>query len=352
MPAYTEAEVTTHFGSFRIEGGESSMRVKDVFSKCVGFVGEVAHRDSAGVSGDLFATGFFVSVPSPSSPALRSTYFVTAKHVAKDLHEREAYFLVNKLGGGTTTMEPDLGRWWTHPTDPTADVAVTQVSWNPTVDVRTIADRHLANDEDFRAGTICVGDEVFITGLFTEVEGNKRLMSIVRHGNIAMLPDEQIQTELGFADVFLVEARSIGGISGSPVFARPTLQIPVDWKDGKKVNLQGVAEDVKLLGLMHGHWAIREAEINNPKIDHDRKRGVNLGIGIVVPAAKILETINQSEVVELRKKLAEMDGRNRVPGMDSARSRPIIAQSSSITRDQFETALKKASRKITPKHQK
>jgi hypothetical protein len=34
-------------------------------------------------------------------------------------------------------------------------------------------------------------------------------MPLVRHENAAVVPDEQIQTELGFSDVYLVEGRSI-----------------------------------------------------------------------------------------------------------------------------------------------
>ena len=46
-----------------------------------------------------------------------------------------------------------------------------------------------------------VGDEVFVTGLFTLAPGQQRNMPIVRTGNVAMIPTEKIQTELGFSDV-------------------------------------------------------------------------------------------------------------------------------------------------------
>jgi hypothetical protein len=91
-------------------------------------------------------------------------------------------------------------------------------------------------------------------------------MPIVRHGNIAMLPEEQIQTEMGYADVHLIEARSIGGLSGSPVFVRTS--------EAEKDSHRGI----QLLGVMHGHWEIKESELNKPTLVHDR-RGVNLGIG-------------------------------------------------------------------------
>jgi hypothetical protein len=169
-------------------------------------------------------------------------------------------------------------------------------------------------DWDVRNRRVAIGDEVFITGLFTEAQGQSRNMPIIRHGNIAMFPEEQIQTELGYADVYLVEARSIGGISGSPAFVRPTITAPVKMADGSTRLFMGVDRDSKLLGLMQGHWDIKESEINKAPIMHDHKRGVNLGIGIVVPAVKILETINQPALVKSRE-LSEEDLARIVPGL-------------------------------------
>jgi hypothetical protein len=56
------------------------------------------------------------------------------------------------------------------------------------------------------------------------------------------------------------------------------------------------------MGLMHGHWDIKEADINKPSAMPDAKRGVNYGIGVVVPAYKILEVINHPKLVALREK--------------------------------------------------
>lgn len=54
-----------------------------------------------------------------------------------------------------------------------------------------------------------------------------------------MIPSELIHTDkLGDIEVYLIEARSIGGVSGSPVFVRESFP-----RAGKHY----------LLGLMHGH---------------------------------------------------------------------------------------------------
>ncbi len=37
-------------------------------------------------------------------------------------------------------------------------------------------------------------------------------------GNIAMMPDEPVRTSIGMMESYLIEVRSIGGLSGAPRF--------------------------------------------------------------------------------------------------------------------------------------
>jgi len=281
------------------------MRVPDDVLKCVGFIGEMQHQDSSGVSGELRATGFFVAIPceSPELKDMRTCYFVTAKHVAAELAGREAYFLVNAKGGGVVGITGVVGEhWFLHPSDSSADVAAIQIVMDSQADMNAIALEHFGLPERLERLHIGIGDETIISGLFTAVPGTTRNIPIVRHGNIAMMPGEQIQTDSGFADVILVEARSIGGLSGSPVFVRHTLGVKVQREgDGGDDLLFANGPGITLLGLMHGHWDIRESEMNKASIIQDRQHGVNLGIGIVVPAIKIYETLYAPNLIAMRK---------------------------------------------------
>jgi hypothetical protein len=325
------------------------VRIPDAVLKCVGFIGEVTSKDGSEVYGDLHATGFFVSIPSelPGDIFDRYAFFVTAKHVASDLEDRDIYFLVNKKSGGIMRLTANGRPWFFHPTDDSADVAIISVDVDPQADIMGImvedfvtAD-DLANSQGPSSQRVGVGDEVFATGLFTAAPGSSRILPIVRHGDLAMIPSEQIETELGYADVYLVEARSIGGLSGSPVWVRTHIQLVV--KHEGKLKPANIVGPGKFLGLMHGHWDIKESDINKALIVHDRKRGVNLGIGIVVPASKIRETIYQPLLVALRKEMEEMLAKQSVPGTDSVKGKdkePLV-----FTKDDFETALKKVSRK-------
>ena len=352
LPVQDQSErVTVRHGRFRVERGyDPSVRVPDFMLKCVGFVGEVTHRDSSGrPQGDLHATGFFVSVDTydPEFLLAPAVYFITAKHVVDDLAGRKIYFLVNNQSGGTITIENALAdQWWFHPNDKSADVAVVQVWPQPTADIITVAIQQLATEQLIEKMDIGIGDAVYSTGLFTPAPGTARNVPIVRVGNIAMMPGEQIQTELGFADVYLVEARSLGGVSGAPVFVRPTIDFKVTDVRGKQRNAFAAGLGFMLIGLMHGHWDIRESEMNKAFFDHDRKRGVNMGIAMVVPANKILETIYQPELLTMRKEAEKKDMRRMVPGMDSAKLHK--QESPTFTKDNFETALKKATRKVAP----
>ncbi|MBI3475345.1 MAG: hypothetical protein HY010_06410 [Acidobacteria bacterium] len=326
------------------------MRVPDYVLKCVGFVGEEGHRDASKVYGDLHGTGFFVSVASRDDRFIH-VYFVTAKHIAEELKNVPVYFLVNHVIRGTKVLSGIGDRWWLHPTDSTADLAVTPVNMDSEADFMSINVRDFVTPETTRTGDVWVGDEVFVTGLFTPSPGAKKNMPLVRNGNLAMIPNDQIQTNLGYADVYLIESRSIGGLSGSPAFVRPTIRTHVRENEyGKDVEMLGGSASFKLLGLMHGHWEIEESEINNPQITHVEQRGVNLGIGIVVPAIKIIETLNRPELEKMRNEKDNILMKKNVPGMDSAKK--AEEERPQFTKEEFESALKKASRKtdITPKH--
>ncbi len=299
------------------------MRVPDDVLKCVGFIGEMEHQDASGVGGELRATGFFVAIPceSPELGEMRCCYFVTAKHVAMELEGRQAFFLVNAKGGGVVGVAGVIGEhWFLHPSDPTADVAVIQILMDDQADINAIALENFGLPERLERLHIGIGDETIISGLFTAVPGTTRNIPIVRHGNIAMMPEEQIQTDLGFADVFLVEARSIGGLSGSPVFVRHTHGVMVRReRDGGDDLLFANGPGITLLGLMHGHWDIKESEMNKASIIHDRQHGVNMGIGIVVPAIKIYETLYAPNLIAMRKEQEKKFLGRNIPGTDLAK---------------------------------
>src|SRR5437870_900956 len=167
-------------------------------------------------------TGFFVGIPSQVRPLFSYFYFVTAKHVVASLDHSELGIVVNSRDAGAC-LRPLPKHWYYHPTDPSADVAVVPFPMTMEWDTLSVPTSQFLLPELMQRKQIGIGDEVFFPGLFTLAHGTKRNMPILRHGTIAMLPEEQIQTSSGYMDAYLIEARSIGGISGSPVFVRNTI---------------------------------------------------------------------------------------------------------------------------------
>lgn len=273
------------------------MRVPDIVLRSVGFVGEIAGEGLARESVDHVGTGFVVSIPNATHPYLRTFCFVTAKHVLDDVTPGASLGVsVNKKEGGRRLLQLE-GGWQRHP-DATVDLAAAYIS-DPPPEIAAFGVEDFFNPED-KGNQIGVGDEVFFPGLFLPAPGTHSNTPIVRHGNLAMLPSEQIQTRYGYSDVYLVEARSIGGISGSPAWVRETLEVRAKRDDGRDV-LARCPGEMKLLGVMQTHWDVDD--INRYDFQRD-PRGVNLGIAIVVPATKVLEVINLPEMLP-RREVAE-----------------------------------------------
>lgn len=303
-------------GHARLPRCDSNVRVPDNALRGVGFVSEVVHSGPDGDELDHFATGFFVSVPSSSVTGMMFLYFVTARHISRGFEGRDIRLVVNKKDGGIKQLKTIGDTFWGHPSDVAADVAVAPIYGEPDADIVYTSISNFVTQEQLADGAIIgVGDEVFVAGLFTPAPGREMVAPIIRHGNIAMLPKEQIQTELGFTDVYLIEARSLGGFSGSPVFARPTILLSMEQRDDKYVEPVFGTGGTKFLGVVQGHWDIKESEMNKPQIIH-ALGGVNLGIAIVTPAYKLLETLNRPELVDLRNRIEENYRRSITPTAD------------------------------------
>jgi hypothetical protein len=151
---------------------------------------------------------------------------------------------------------------------------------------------------------IRLGEELFIVGLFRDHHGVNRNIPIIRVGNIAMMQGEQVFTKyVGYTDAYLVEARSIGGLSGSPVF----ISMPL-WRvvDGVVVVTEGL--QYYLLGLVHGHFDVRsinEDTVVDIDVGTAERGSINTGIGIVIPVEKILETLRHPNLILLRQQCAD-----------------------------------------------
>lgn len=289
-----------------VSRGEISMRVPDVVKKCVAFFGVPSTKENV-VTTKYSATGFFVSVPINDTYAFY--YLVTAKHVALELQGKEFVLRANKKDGTSILFESPGGddvRWHFHPTDENADVAV--FPWSPqfgeeVMEYKPLSTRNFLKVEALGPEGVGIGDEVCVVGLFNFHEGKSRNHPMARIGNIAMIPDERVQTKrMGPMEAYLIEARSTGGMSGSPVF--------VAVKDKKPRENLSLYTTWALLGMIHGHWDLLPASLN--------ETSVNVGVAIVTPAQKILDVLNCEEVAQVRREVVERDlGDSNLPIPDA-----------------------------------
>jgi hypothetical protein len=299
-----------------------AMRVPEELRKSVVFCARALESGSQ-MKVVFRGTGFIVSVPSDRLPDQRHTYIVTARHVADPLLLGNWIIRVNTKHGKVLDIRGTKDdRWWFHPIEPErVDVAV--IPWMPPqtsdyeVDAIAIPLRFFLDDKAIEENGIGPGDEVFMTGLFNKMTQQSRNLPIVRTGNVSLIPGPgdlvpglEIAGNGVDAEAYLVEARSIGGISGSPVFVRATgtMNLPsLNKKTGEtRIMEYAVPGSIFLLGLVHGHWEMLAEDKNDPESRSTKKEqedSVNMGIAVVIPAKKIKEVLFHSELIEMRNRL-------------------------------------------------
>jgi hypothetical protein len=309
------------------------MRIPSQVLKCVGFIS----HDQPTL--DYLGTVFIVSVPSVEFPEGCYLHLVTAKHVAELIDPGPFAIGMNARDGSKIILKSgeDM-HWWYHPTEKdSVDVAVTPFipGMFDEYDLDWIPEIILVTNEKIQKENIGLGDETFTVGLFTRFIGTSRFMPIVRTGNIAMMPGDRIPLKgFGKAEAYLIEGRSIGGLSGSPVFVRHTVGIDSKVIEGDRSQMMGLSSRIHLLGLLHGHW---DLPVNFKKAE--QAEVVNMGVAIVIPANKILETLYHPELVKMRQALDEKKRDADLPVADAT------SKEKPFTKADFEAALKKASRK-------
>ncbi|MCJ7515523.1 MAG: serine protease [Dehalococcoidia bacterium] len=278
-----------------VEDNDRLMQIPDQVRKCVVFV---CYKTTTGIN--MAGTAFLVGVQLGESVF---AYFVTAKHIIDGIRnksiDQKVYLRMNLRDTGAKLVEISIEQWLSHPSEPSVDVAV--LNWAPPheiFDYRYLPLEMAATQEIIKNENIGVGDDVFLTGLFQSHYGSQRNIPIIRVGNIAAMPEEKVHTEkLGDIDAYLIEARSIAGLSGSPVFAYIGEMRTVEGsvRFGRKGKLL-----FYLLGLMHGHFEQNKLGIDNLEQDSLINLQINMGIAIVIPVWKIMEVINQEIFANMR----------------------------------------------------
>lgn len=254
-------------------------------------------------------TGFIVGYPVPNKPDQFVPLIVTAKHVVGD-HSMIVARFSSEEGKNPVQVEFDInllrskGDLWEHQ-DKGVDIVVfrtphfSRTIYSP-IPTNIIATKEIMSKEDIKAT-----DRVIFPSLLVNFMGLTKNYPVMRDGSIAVIPDEDVPLKYQVGvnkietnqQVILINATSIPGASGSPIFLNPIPRL--------KGNSFSIGDAIPyLLGIMHGFYpavprAIQEIEESKPKPYFQE----NSGIAIIFPAWRLIEIF---EVPAFTKRMDEV----------------------------------------------
>jgi hypothetical protein len=246
-------------------------------------------------------TGFLVTVPAVNDTNIAFGYLVTARHVLRPstnnwlpgvfvrLNQRDGTSIQIPLPLVTSGPNKNV---FTHD-DPTVDIAVVPFFPQPftNFDCLFLPVKLVTSEADFKSLNIHEGSDVFFTGMFIPHLGEKRNTPIARFGKVALMTDEKNDWVFGKTDLYLMEANSFPGNSGSPVF----FQIGMERENGFVFG----GPNIKLAGVMSG-YIYEKQFIQTVSVSTNQFVTPNLGIAGVIPSYKLQEILFSKELQQQR----------------------------------------------------
>jgi hypothetical protein len=322
-------------------------RIRDAYLDCAIYL--YASESDADAGARSGGSGFLVGIPTTDLPGnVWIIYAVTNKHV---IEGGNSVVRLRTKSGKHSIMPIDERAWMFHQDGDDLSVCLIRFDWQSVQFNFVPRNVFLDNDTVIRYN-IGPGDETFVVGRFINHEGRQQNLPTARFGCISQMPHEPVKQNTGFEqESFLVEARSIGGYSGSPVF----VYIPIfsdrenveDWyhpiTKSSPDPITGRINEFKsdfpkswgnlkahgpwLLGIDWGHindWqsvcdaAGRPVDRSGPP--WNPQVCTNTGIMTVVPAWKLAALLDEGPVAEQRKEIIEQIRRYQETNSPSATS--------------------------------
>jgi len=326
-------------------------------------------------------SGFLVQVPLVDNQDWSELYVVTNRHVVRKA--KTPVLRLNRRDGEVEYFVTTQDQWVFHADGD--DIAILPLD---TTHIEQLRIRPLELDSFLTHALVIkqdvgIGDDVFMIGRFINHEGKQRNAPAIRFGNIAMMPIEKIVLEDGLAqESFLVEIGSLPGYSGSPVFLY-SLTASSDFserdlraeeeafinedadimraKSGPgttvtggdpqlfaKVRASFLHKGPYLLGIdsCHLHTIEPIRDKNGRVIPEGLTVRTNSGMAGVIPAWKIADLLNGEELTEMRRHEDAKITSRKNESSASLDSSETNEKQPHFTKADFESALKKASRRI------
>ncbi len=270
-------------------------------------------------------SGFFIAAPF-STNSRNHYYIVTNKHVIQH----------GNLTVRLETTNNDFAYWESEKRDwllsDTDDLAIAHWVPGPNIKYRPIQrggdyteflEKDWISPDGFGSG-----DDVFMIGRFVTHEGEQISIPTVRYGvlsissTVSILNDATNQNQ----ESLIVEARSIKGYSGSPVFIT---RIPVSHDDEKERHdaLRHLFGPF-LLGINWGYNVLPiEAKILNKKTKKPTGKELlqlytNTGMMNIVPAWKLVDLLESKQATDQQQQIEEEDIMSRKGYAETASNEP------------------------------
>lgn len=254
-------------------------------------------------------TGFIVGYPVPGRQDMVVPMVVTAKHVVGG-HQKILGRFTPKEGTIPIVVMYDLagmrreGDLWEHPDEGVDIVAFRTAHFEQTeyvpIPLQMLASVGTYKDEDIKPT-----DRVIFPCMLVNFMGSGRNYPVIRDGSIALIPDEPVPLRYTVGSkqvvtkqhVVLIDATSIPGASGSPVFLWPGPRLR-----GNAFNVGGTQP--WLLGIMHGFFPALPRELIEIEQSVEKGFAENSGIALIFPSWSLLEILQQEKVTERVKQLS------------------------------------------------
>lgn len=302
---------------------ERLMKVDDRIRFCTGFVG-------TGRSDDFVAHGTCFCAHL-TEDGFVFDYLISARHVLwpqrnrnpKEPPDLPMKVRLNTEKGASQTI-PAPPREWLYPDDTTVDLCAFRfdgMKHNQSDELQVNSINLLSmvvhpNDVHDPG----VGDEVFICGAFVGRVGYRKNIPVVRIANIAAMPEEPIDFASPKKAAYLIETRSLGGTSGSPVFLNLDPTRVRRRAYGYKVGITPSTEQADkstthlilpymLLGVIifshGGNYAQDFVSESDSDIHPLKDVEFNAGIAVALPIQLVIDLLNSDKAKALRMKEIE-----------------------------------------------
>jgi hypothetical protein len=203
---------------------------------------------SGEIAGPL-GTGFFVRRSEGEEGAFVHHYAVTNWHVA--VRSGGSIIRLNTRDGKSRLLEYDPSDWYFEAgKDDIAIIDVTDDLVAGTDAIFVQAEDTFLTRETIEKFEIGFGEDAFMIGMFVHNHGKERNIPAARFGNLSMLANAGAPIEMengAMRPAHLVDMRSRGGFSGSPVFIYRT-----PYTDLTHANMHQLGEKYQSTGFMLG----------------------------------------------------------------------------------------------------